>query len=54
GEETSEVIIAAKNDSVDEIVYETSDLIYHTIVMLSDRGVKPGLILDELYKRFHE
>lgn len=54
GEETSEVIIAAKNDCIDEIVYETSDLIYHTMVMLSDRGVNPSLILDELYKRFHK
>lgn len=54
GEETSEVIIAAKNDSADEIVYETSDLIYHTMVMLSNRGVNPSLILDELYKRFHK
>lgn len=54
GEEASEVIIAAKNASIDEIVYETSDLLYHTMVMLSERGVRPNLILDELYKRFHK
>ena len=54
GEESAEVIIAAKNDSVEEIVYETSDLIYHTLVMLSERGVNPCLVLNELRKRFHK
>ncbi len=54
GEEAAEVIIAAKNNAPDEIIYETSDLIYHTMVMLSDRGVKPNLILDELRKRFNK
>jgi phosphoribosyl-ATP pyrophosphohydrolase/phosphoribosyl-AMP cyclohydrolase len=54
GEEASEVIIAAKNNVPDEIIYETSDLVYHTLVMLSERGVKPYLILEELKKRFHK
>lgn len=54
GEETSEVIIAAKNNSVDEIVYEVSDLIYHITVMLSERGVAPELILNELNKRLNK
>lgn len=45
GEEASEVIIAAKNDSRDEIRYETADLLYHLIVMLVDRG----LTLEEIY-----
>jgi phosphoribosyl-ATP pyrophosphohydrolase/phosphoribosyl-AMP cyclohydrolase len=48
GEEASEVIIAAKNNSKDEIRYETADLLYHLIVMLVDRG----LTLEEIYGEF--
>ncbi len=40
GEECSETIIAAKNDEPDEIALETSDLLYHLIVMLAERGMK--------------
>ncbi|MBQ9624834.1 MAG: bifunctional phosphoribosyl-AMP cyclohydrolase/phosphoribosyl-ATP diphosphatase HisIE [Clostridia bacterium] len=52
GEENAEVIIAAKNNARDEIVYETCDLIYHTIVMMIDRGVSIGEIKTELNSRF--
>jgi phosphoribosyl-ATP pyrophosphohydrolase/phosphoribosyl-AMP cyclohydrolase len=45
GEETAEVIIAAKNNSKAEIRYETADLLYHLMVMLVERG----LVLDEVY-----
>lgn len=37
GEETAEVIIAAKNPNNDEIIYETSDLIYHLLVLLEEK-----------------
>lgn len=50
GEETAETIIAAKNDSKEEIIYETSDLIYHLLVMLSNQGVKP----EEIFKTLEE
>ncbi|NJD03603.1 MAG: phosphoribosyl-AMP cyclohydrolase [Ruminiclostridium sp.] len=46
GEETSEVIIAAKNGSQNEICYEVADLIYHVMVML----VKQGMTLEDIYK----
>lgn len=52
GEESAEVIIAAKNDARDEIVYETCDLIYHMLVMMIDRGVSIGEIKTELKARF--
>ncbi len=52
GEENAEVIIAAKNNAPDEIVYETSDLIYHLLVMLTEQGVDPKLVLNELKKRY--
>jgi len=51
GEESAEVIIAAKNASLDEIRYETADLIYHLLVMLCERGLCPSEIMAELEKR---
>ncbi len=51
GEETAEVIIAAKNESKKETVYESADLIYHLIVLLVDMGITLDDIFDELQKR---
>ncbi len=45
GEEAAEVIIAAKNKSKDEIRYEVSDLMYHLLVLLVERG----LTLEDVY-----
>ncbi len=45
GEETAEVIIAAKNKSKEEIRYEISDLMYHLMVLMVERGVT----LDDIY-----
>lgn len=46
GEEAAEVIIAAKNKAKDEIRYEVSDLFYHVIVLLVERG----MTLDDIYE----
>lgn len=51
GEETSEVIIAAKNRSADELTYEVADLIYHLTVMMVEQGIKWSDIFGELKKR---
>jgi len=51
GEESSEVIIAAKNNSKEELTYEISDLVYHVLVLMEDRGVKIEDIKNELRKR---
>lgn len=51
GEETAEVIIGAKNQSKEEVVYETADLIYHLLVLLAQQDVKPKDIFAELSKR---
>ena len=40
GEESAEVIIAAKNQEKSEVVYETADLIYHLLVMMVEQGIK--------------
>ena len=51
GEESAETIIAAKNDDKEEIICEASDLIYHLLVLLNDRGVKIEDIFSKLNNR---
>ncbi len=51
GEETSEVIIAAKNKSKQELVYEMCDLIYHSMVLMVSEDVRIDDLLTELTKR---
>lgn len=51
GEEAVETVIAAKNTSDQRVVEETSDLLYHLIVMLVAKGVTLSQIQQELAKR---
>lgn len=51
GEEASEVIIGAKNKNKDELVYELSDLIYHSLVLMVSEGVTIDDLKKELTKR---
>lgn len=51
GEENAETIIAAKNNSKEELIYETSDLFYHLLVLLVNQGVTLEDIHSELKKR---
>lgn len=51
GEETSEVIIGAKNKNKDELVYEMCDLIYHSMVLMVSEGVTMDDLKTELIKR---
>lgn len=51
GEEASEVIIGSKNNSKPELIYESSDLLYHLMVLLVEQGVSLHEIQNELYKR---
>ncbi|AFH48168.1 Phosphoribosyl-AMP cyclohydrolase [Ignavibacterium album JCM 16511] len=51
GEEATEVIIAAKNKSRREIIYESADLLFHLIVMLADNEINLTDIVDELKSR---
>jgi phosphoribosyl-ATP pyrophosphohydrolase/phosphoribosyl-AMP cyclohydrolase len=50
GEETSEVIIASKNNN-DETVYEISDLFYHLFVLMVNQGIELSDIYKELASR---
>lgn len=51
GEESAETIIAAKNDEPEPLVAEASDLLYHLLVLLVERGVSLDQIRDELAQR---
>lgn len=51
GEEASEVIIAAKNNSSQELSYEIADLIYHLTVLMVNQGLTWDQICQELEKR---
>jgi phosphoribosyl-AMP cyclohydrolase / phosphoribosyl-ATP pyrophosphohydrolase len=51
GEESAEVIIAAKNGELGEIKLESADLLYHLLVMLSERGLTPSDVFSVLEKR---
>lgn len=51
GEEATEVIIAAKNKSRKEIIYESADLLYHLIVMLTDNEIELSDVVVELESR---
>ncbi len=51
GEESTEVIIAAKADDKAETVYEVSDLMYHIMVMMVEMGISVSDIKNELASR---
>jgi len=52
GEEATETVIAAKGGERDQLVYETADLWFHTLVMLAHQGLGPDDVLNELARRF--
>ncbi|WP_020004606.1 bifunctional phosphoribosyl-AMP cyclohydrolase/phosphoribosyl-ATP diphosphatase HisIE [Brachyspira innocens] len=51
GEECTEVIIGAKNDSNKETIYEISDLLYHTLVLMVEKNITINDIKEELANR---
>ena len=52
GEEATETVMAAKDGNKDQIVYETADLWFHTLVLLAQQGLGPNDVLSELARRF--
>lgn len=46
GEESTEVIIAAKSEDKNETIYEISDLVYHLMVLMIEMGIS----LDDIHK----
>ncbi len=51
GEESSEVIIAAKNQDEEELIKEICDLTYHIMVLMVEKQIKLDGIEKELEKR---
>ena len=51
GEESTEVIIAAKDNDKKETVYEIADLCYHIMVMMVEMGISVDDIRRELGSR---
>lgn len=51
GEESTEVIIAAKDNDPKETIYEISDLVYHVMVMMIQQGISLEDIRRELASR---
>ncbi len=56
GEESVETLLAAKDAAVSgdtsELIYETADLWFHSLVMLSHLGESHEAVLNELARRF--
>ena len=51
GEESTEVIIAAKAEDKAETIYEISDLVYHVMVLMIQMGISLDDIKAELASR---
>jgi len=51
GEEAAEVIIASKDEDSQEVVYEISDLLYHLMVLMAEKGIGWDEVTKELARR---
>ena len=51
GEETTELLLAAKDDDREELAAEAADYVYHLLVLLSMKGMDPSDLLTELESR---
>ena len=51
GEEALETVIEATSGSTEHLVYEASDLLYHLIVMLTEKGLRIEDVANELHRR---
>jgi len=52
GEEATETVMAAKDGEKEKIIYETADLWFHCMVLLSQQNIKTEDVLSELDRRF--
>ena len=51
GEEALELVIEAVNGTDDRMIYEGSDMLYHLIVLMTDKGLRIEQLAEELKKR---
>ena len=54
GEEGTEVVVAALAQDNQRLIEEVADLTYHTLVLLSARGLTPEQVLTELKNRHRQ
>lgn len=52
GEESTETVIGAKNNSKEEVIYEASDLLYHLNVLLVNQGITLDDLMVEIENRY--
>jgi phosphoribosyl-ATP pyrophosphohydrolase len=52
GEEATETVMAAKDGVPERLISEVADLWFHTLVLLSQQGLRPEEVLAELDRRF--
>lgn len=52
GEETIETIIAAAGGQREQVIYETADLWFHSLVLLKFLEIEPDEVMSELERRF--
>ena len=51
GEETTELVLAAKDDDRAELAHEAADIVYHLLVLLSMKGMDVSDLRAELVRR---
>lgn len=51
-EEADEVCVAINEESDEQVIYESADLLYHTLVGLGYRDISPDRVKQELARRF--
>lgn len=51
-EEAEEVCVAINEESDEQVIYESADLLYHTLVGLGSREISPDRVKQELARRF--
>jgi phosphoribosyl-ATP pyrophosphohydrolase/phosphoribosyl-AMP cyclohydrolase len=51
-EEADEVCVAIEEESDEQVIYESADLLYHTLVGLGYRDISPDRVKQELARRF--
>ncbi|MFA9501993.1 phosphoribosyl-ATP diphosphatase [Natrinema sp. H-ect1] len=51
GEETTELVLAAKDDDREEIAHESADIVYHLLVLLAMKDVELADLEAELEAR---
>ena len=50
--EEAQELVEASNENREQLIHETTDLLFHVLVLLASHDIKYATILDELERRF--